>query len=169
MITLDLSSIAFLPEIEQATVKYVAHAMDLFGETPGHRFIVKSYEKEQYVDAGNTYYVNHSAYQDATSAAALAAADTNKFFYGNALVGFHLNALAGQWTVRVTMRGPGIYPILYYTSNVVDPLLLNEVINIKLPMMPIYDVSIRITTAAAGDVCSVFSHSVWNGLFFERG
>lgn len=168
MINIDLSSLAFVPSIENDVVQYVAKAMDLFSEIPSHRFIVKSYEKEQYVDNGDTYYVNHSAYADAKAVQVLPAANTNKFFYGNALVGFHLNAIAGAWTLRVTMRGPGIYPILYYTSNVVNPLLLFEVVNIKLPMMPIYDVSISVTTTGAGDVASIFSHSVWNGLYFAK-
>lgn len=167
MVTLDLSGIAFAPEIEKQVVKYVATAMELYSDTPAHRFIVKSYEQEQYVDAGNTYYVNFAAYKAATSAAVLAAANTNAFFYGNALVGFHLNDIAGEYSVRVTMRGPGIYPILYYSSNIVDTLQLNEVVNIKLPMMPIYDVSIRVTTGGAGDVASIFAHSVWNGLYFS--
>lgn len=168
MITLDLSSIAFHPYLEEQTVKYVAAAMSLGTAIPAHRFIVKSFENETYVDAADTFYVNHSAYKAATSSEVLAAADTDKFFYGNAMVGFHINAMAGAWNIRVTMRGPGIYPILFFASNVVNTLALNEVVNIKMPMMPIYDVSIKINAVGAADVCSVFSHSVWNGLFFSR-
>lgn len=168
MINIDLSSLAFIPAIENDVVQYVAKAMDLYSEIAAHRFIVKSYENETYVDNGDTYYVNFAAYKAATSSPVLDAANVDKFFYGNALVGFHLNAMAGAWSLRVTMRGPGIYPILFYASNVVNPLLLFEVVNIKLPMMPIYDVSIRIQTTGAGDVASMFGHSVWNGLYFGR-
>ena len=168
MVTLDLASLAVLPEAEKKIVSYIHNALDTFDTVPAHRWINRSWDQSLVCGASQTNHVKHYGYKDGL--AGNPAVDPKQFFFGDATLSFYLTAISGAWSVEVTIANlvNSSTRRLFYSSNVVNTLVENEVAIVNVPMVPLFEIDIVITTDAASGL-TITTDAMYNGLYFMVG
>lgn len=162
VVTLDLAILAIDRTVADAVAEYIAKSAGIFSTRIGYTFVNKRYD--DILVAANT--VNETGrFYPQQAPGAPGALDTNKFFYGDGLLSIVPYNLSGQWSMEVLCYGvDGSAISLYYASNVVQPVVDNQLVKIDLPPWSIVAFDVVLETELASTI-SASVNVIWNGLY----
>jgi hypothetical protein len=146
--------------------------MGIFSDTPGHRFYSNAWtENNGAVGPAAFSYTYYQPWTDPVVSAVPGTPDANKFFYGQCNIVLVPQILVGAWEILVTayyranngVDMAGHY--LYKSTNVINPVVEGELIQITAPMMPCFTYEVKLTASAASSI-SVYQSVAFNGIYF---
>ena len=176
MITLDILKIAQDKNAEEQFVQLMANAQNLIHQIPAHRWISKlDYVAPQVNQSQVDYRYKFFPDRDTSNAPGR---NTDRFFMGECTLSFRMNNVLsfGAFSMSVYVnvspdgnaKGDAAPFLVYYSDQVVNTFVVNQLITVQIPFVPVYNLEVSWDTDASAQI-QFQMNCLWNGVYFKQG